>query len=139
MKFKIKNIPADASHRNFYRLIFKKKSRILISAKKDKYKNLIAYTAINKFLRSKKILAPKLFEYNFLKGEIVIEDFGNITFHKILVNQKNKFKTYKKIIDLLIKIQKIKPKYKIKNVNNKFHTIDKYSYKHLNNESNSNL
>ena len=45
-------------------------------------------------------------------------------------------KTYKKIIDLLIKIQKIKPKYTIKNINNKSFVINKYTNDYLHQESN---
>ena len=136
MKFKILPIAGDASFRTFYRLILNKKTKIVAFTKKEKYKNLIAYSAINKFLREKKILAPKLYVCNYKKGLIVIEDFGNLTFHKILQKQKKKFVTYKKLVDLLLKIQKIKPKSKIKNINNKSHTLHKYSSKYLFKESN---
>ena len=51
MKFKILPIKGDASYRKFYRVILNKKSQIIILAKKDKYKNLAAYSAISKFLR----------------------------------------------------------------------------------------
>ena len=55
MKFKILPIEGDASFRRFYRLILKKNKKIVIFAKKEKYKNLIAYTAVNKFLRVNKL------------------------------------------------------------------------------------
>ena len=55
MKFKILPIEADASHRKFYRIILNNKSKIIVSTKKDKYKNLIAYTSVNKFLRKNHI------------------------------------------------------------------------------------
>ena len=112
MKFKIDSIAGDASYRKFYRIVLNKKSKIIVIAKKEKYKNLILYTAISKFLRKNNILAPKLFDYDYSKGMIVIEDFGNLTFHKILSKKKNKLHSYKKIIDLLLKFQKIKPKKK---------------------------
>ena len=59
MKFKILPIAGDASFRKFYRIISKNKKIIVISEKR-KYKNLIAYTAINKFLRLKKIKYSKI-------------------------------------------------------------------------------
>ena len=96
---------------------------------------MIAYSAVNNFLRYNKILAPKLFSHNYKKGIIVIEDFGDLSFYKILLKEKNKFKIYKKLIDLLLKIQKIKPKSKIKNIFNKLHAIDKYSHMNLHKES----
>ena len=71
MKSKILPIVEDASFRTFYRLIIKKKSKIIVLAKKEKYKNLIAYSAINRFLRSNKIYVPKLYDHNFLIGIIV--------------------------------------------------------------------
>ena len=135
MKFKILPIAGDASFRKFYRIILNKKSKIIVTAQKNKYENLVAYAAVNKFLRKNKILAPRLFSYNYSKGIIIIEDFGNSSFYQVLLKQKNKLKIYKKLVDLLLKIQKIKPKQKIKNINNNFHIIKKYSNKYLFKES----
>ena len=135
MESKIQPIKGDASFRTFYRLISKKNSKIIVSSKKEKYKNLIAYTAINKFLRINKILAPKLYAHNYSKGIIVIEDFGDSSFYKILLKEKNKLAIYKKLVDLLIKIQKIKPKSKIKSISKRSHIIGKYSNKYLFKES----
>jgi len=136
MKSKILPIAGDASFRTFYRLSSKKrKSKIIVIAKKEKYKNLVAYTAINRFLRNNGILAPKLYDYNFNKGIIIIEDFGNLSIYNILLKKKNKLLIYKKIIDLLLRIQKIKPKFKIKNIKNSSHLINKYSKKYLHKES----
>ena len=135
MKSKMMAIAGDASFRTFYRIKGKKKSKIVVLAKKEKYKNLIAYSAINKFLRINNIHTPKLYSSNFSKGVIVIEDFGNVSLHKILTQKKNKLIIYKKLIDLLFKIQKIKPKTKIKSINGRFHIVRKYSKKHLFKES----
>ena len=135
MKSEILPIAGDASYRKFYRLISNKNSRIIVLAKKERYKNLVAYSTINKYLRDNKIFTPKLYTHNFSKGIIVIEDFGDLTFYKLLLKRKNKLKIYKKIVDLLLKIQKIKPKSKIKNISNGLHKIDKYSNMHLFKES----
>tara|TARA_Y100000741_G_scaffold318967_1_gene266659 strand:+ start:524 stop:1519 length:996 start_codon:yes stop_codon:yes gene_type:complete len=135
MKFKIQSIAGDASFRSFYRLDLGKKSKIIVLANKEKYKNLIAYIAVNKYLRLNKINAPKLYNHNLSKGIIIIEDFGNHTFYNILLKKKNKFYIYKKLVDLLIKIQKIKPKSKIKSLNKKIHVINKYSVRELLKES----
>jgi len=136
VKFKIEKITGDASFRRFYRLLLKKKNKIIVLAEKEKYKNLIAYSSVNKYLKKNKILAPKLYRYNFDKGIIVIEDFGDLSLYKVLVKSKNKFKVYKKIIDLLIKIQNIKPKSKIRKINGGSYLINKYSNKYLFKESN---
>jgi len=136
MKSKIKPLTSDASTRVFFRVSHNQKSKILVSAKSKKYSNLIAYTAINKFLRNKNFLAPKLFSHNYKKGTILIEDFGDLTFHKILIKKKNKFSVYKKLVNLLLYIQKIKPEKKIKNIINNFHLVENYSLKYLVRESN---
>ena len=136
LKYKLNPIAGDASYRKFYRLALYKKSNIFVFAKKEKYRNLIAYLAINKFLRSNKILAPKLYAHSFDKGMIAIEDFGDTTFYKVLIKKKNKLVIYKRLIDLLLKIQKIKPKSKIKIIGKRSHVINKYSNKYLFEESN---
>ena len=86
-------------------------------------------------MRANKILAPKLYSHNYPRGIIVIEDFGDSSFYKILLKKKNKLIIYKKLVDLLLKIQKIKPKSKIKNINSKPHVINKYSNQFLHKES----
>ena len=134
MKSRILPIKGDASFRKFYRFI-SKKNKIIIVAKSEKYKNLIAYAAINKLLRNNKILAPKLYDLNFFKGIMIIEDFGNSSFYDLISKKKDKFTLYKQLVDLLIKIQKIKPKYKIKSFKSTIHKIEKYSNKHLFKES----
>ena len=115
MKSKLLPIAGDASFRVFYRLILNRKSKIVVFAEKEKYKNLIAYSAINKFLRDNKIFTPRVFKQNYEKSVMIMEDFGDLTFHKFLSNKKNKLPIYKKLIDLLLKIQKIRPKKKTKN------------------------
>ena len=52
MKFKLKKIKSDASFREFFRLYKGKKTSIIVTAKKERFKNLIAYSAINKFLNA---------------------------------------------------------------------------------------
>ena len=106
MKFKLKKISGDASFRQFYRLTKGKKTSIVIEAKKEKFKNLIVYTAINKFLRQKGILAPKLIKEFFHRGIIEIEDFGKISFLQYLDKKKSKYEDYKKIINLLLIVLK---------------------------------
>ena len=129
-------IKGDASFRKFFRKKNNKYSSILVFAKKEKFKNLLVYDAINKILNKNKILAPLLFSENFNKNYIEIQDFGNETILKRLnkssVNQMNYFK---KIIILLNKMQSIKDK-KIKNFKNKNYTIPKYNRKLLIKEAN---
>ena len=135
MKYRIFPISEDASFRKFYRIIKNNKSKIIVTSKKEKYTNLVAYAAVNKFLRKNKILTPKLISHNYAKGWIIIEDFGDLSLYNILSKKKKKLKTYKQIINLLLKIQKIKPKIKLNTFFNKSHLMKKYSKKYLHKES----
>ena len=121
----LKKIKGDASFRKFYRKKRKKSNSIIVLAKKEKIKNLIIYEAINRILNKNKILAPKLIKENYKKNYIEIQDFGDHTIFKILKRKKvNKFLYFKKIIDLLIRIQLIKNR-SIKNFKNKIYHIPK--------------
>jgi len=135
MKFKIQPIKSDASFRKFYRINLNKNSKIIVFAEKEKYKNLIVYCTINNFLRNNKILAPKLFEHNYTKSVMIIEDFGDLTFNKVLSVKKDKLIIYKKLVDLLLKIQKIRPKEKLRTISSQLYVVNKYSMKHLHQES----
>ena len=108
MNYKLKKISGDASFREFYRVQKKTSSSIIVLAKKDKYKNLLVYSAVNEILNKNKILAPKIIK-NFQQDNMIeITDLGKKTFFKLLKKNKNKIKSYKKLIELIIKIQKIK-------------------------------
>ncbi len=133
---KLIKIKGDASLRKFYRKKNNKNTSIIVFAKKEKFQNLLVYDAINSVLNKNKILAPKLYKENYSKNYIEIQDFGNETFFSKLNKKKNiKFNYFKKIINLLNKMQSIKTK-KVKNFKNKIYTIPKYDKKVLIQEAN---
>ena len=76
-------IKGDASFRNFFRKKNKTHTSIIVFAKKEKYKNLLVYDAINKILNKNKILAPNLYKENYTKNYIEVQDFGDETIFKI--------------------------------------------------------
>ena len=84
----LKKIKGDASFRQFYRKKSKDLSSIIVFAKKDKLKNLIIYDSINRLLNKNKILAPSLYNENYKKNYIEIQDFGDETIFKILKQKK---------------------------------------------------
>ena len=129
-------IKGDASFRKFFRKKNNKYSSILVFAKKEKFKNLLVYDAINKILNKNKILAPSLYSENYNKNYIEIQDFGNETILKKLnKSNANQMIYFKKIIVLLNKMQLIKSR-KIKNFKNKDYIIPKYDKKILIEEAN---
>ena len=135
MKFKLKKIKSDASFREFYRLYKGKRSSIIVTASKEKQKNIVLYSAINKFYRKKGIYAPKLIRKHSHDTILEIEDLGKETLLNHVKNSKNKLLLYKKCVDLILKIQKIKPPKKIKISVNKYKKFDTYNLKNLNKES----
>ena len=84
----IKEIKGDASFRKFFRKKNKNYNSIIIYSKKEKNKNLLIYDAINKILNKNKILAPTLYNQNYLKNYLEVEDFGNNTILNILQKKK---------------------------------------------------
>ena len=125
-KSTLKKIKGDASYRSFYRKEGNKRNSIIIYATKEKEKNLLIYDAINSLLIKNKILAPKLYQEYYKKNFIEVEDFGDDTVFKLLKkNGSNRINLYKKSIDLLNKIQKVKQN-KIKNFNGKNYKVPIY-------------
>ena len=122
----LKKIKGDASFRNFFRKKNKNNSSIIVVAKKEKFQNLIVYDAINKILNKNKILAPNLYNENYDKNYIEIQDFGNQTILKKLIKNKDKFLYFKKIIKVLNKIQLIKNR-NIQNFKKKNYKIPSYN------------
>ena len=133
---KLTKIKGDASFRSFFRKMNIKRNSIIVVAKKEKFKNLLVYDAINKILLKNKILAPNLYNENYSKNFIEIQDFGKKTiFNELNKKGKNKFIYFKKIIKLLIKIQSIKNR-QINTFKNKKYFIPKYEKKILIQEAN---
>jgi aminoglycoside/choline kinase family phosphotransferase len=125
----LKEIKGDASFRKFYRNT--KKNSIIVFANKEKLKNLLIYDSINKILIKNNIIAPNLLSQNYENNYIEIQDLGNKTIYQIfLKNKKNQYFIFKKIINVLNKIQLIKDK-KIKNFKNIFYKIEDYKNKIL--------
>jgi len=134
MKYKLKKISGDASFREFYRLKKNNKTSIIVSAKKEKFKNLAVYVVINNILNHNRINAPKLLSNHYKNDMIEISDLGEKSFYGHVISKKNKLNSYKSLIKLLIKIQKIKVKklYKFEKLKIK---IPNYTLSNLHKES----
>ena len=133
---KLKKIKGDASFRSFYRKSSSNKKSIIVFASKEKEKNLLIYDAINSLLIKNKVLAPKLYSENYKKNYIEIEDFGDDSVFSLLKkNKKQRENLYKKSVDLLGVIQKIKQN-QFKNFKGKTYKIPIYDNVKLFNEAN---
>ena len=134
MQYKLKKISGDASFREFYRIEKGFSSSIIVLAKKDRFKNLLTYAAVNQILNNNGILAPKLLKNFNNDGIIEISDLGKISFYDFIKNKKNKLTEYKKLIDIIIKLQKIKIKKSYNFQKNKI-KLEKYNIFNLHKES----
>jgi len=134
MNYSFKKISGDASFREFYRVKKNNKTSIIVLARKEQYKNLIVYSVVNEILNSHNILSPKLIKNYYKDNMIEITDLGEKSFYNYIKNKKNQLKDYKKSIELIIKLQKIKLKnqYYFSGKKIKF---NKYSLGHLHKES----
>jgi len=134
MNYRFKKISGDASFREFYRVKKNNKTSIIVLARKEKHKNLIVYSVVNEILNSHNILSPKLIKNYYKDDMIEITDLGDKSFYNYIKNKKNQLKDYKKLIELIIKLQKIKLK-------NQYHfsgkkiKFTKYSLSRLHKES----
>ena len=135
MQYKLKKIRSDASFREFFRLKKGNKTSIIVTAKKERYRNLIAYSVINKFLRRKGIHTPKTISQHFSEAIMEIEDFGDNTLFHSIRKSKNIFPYYKKSVNVILKLQKIKPINKIKIKSNQNLKFNNYNLKNLHKES----
>jgi hypothetical protein len=134
--YNFKKIKGDASFRIFFRKRNNNQTSIIVYSKKEKKKNLLIYDAINKILLNNCILAPKLLNQNYDNNFIEVNDFGDVSiFKELKTTKKNKLSIFKKIIFLLIKIQKIKTK-EIKTFLKTKYKIPIYSNKIILNEAN---
>jgi aminoglycoside/choline kinase family phosphotransferase len=134
MNYKLKKISGDASFREFYRLKKNNKSSVIAYAKREKYKNLIIYIIVNNLLNDNKILAPKLIKNYYKESMIEITDFGDKSFFQFIKKKKNKLADYKKLIDIILRLQKIKIKKSYNFGKNKI-KFKKYSISNLHKES----
>ena len=134
MNYRLKKISGDASFREFYRLKKNNKTSIIVSAKKEKYKNLIVYSVVNKILNSNKITAPKLISNHYKNNMMEISDLGEQSFLNLIIIKKNKANDYKSLIKIIFKLQQIKLKknYKMGKFKIKF---PKYTLENLHKES----
>ena len=82
-------IKGDASSREFFRKQNNSNSSVMVFAKKEKFKNLIIYDAINKIFIKNRILAPTLLNENYNKHFIEIQDFGDQTIFNLLSKKKS--------------------------------------------------
>ncbi len=94
----------DASFRWYDRLTKGSETCVLMNAPKPE--NPSVFVFIDKILRQYGINAPKIYAEDLENGFLLLEDFGDNTFTRLIAKGYNEKSLYKSAIDELIKLQK---------------------------------
>ena len=97
----LNKIHSDASFRNYYRI--SKKNLIVMDASSEKNSSLESFVRIANLLLEIKLSAPKIYAADFEKSLLLLEDFGQTVFSKVLSeeNEEQLYRTAIEIIDYL--------------------------------------
>jgi len=122
--YKLEQIKSDASFREYYRV--ENKRLLIMHAPREKGESLINFEKINKILSSINLSVSKIYDIDYENNLMLIEDFGNDIFSKIL-NPNNERDLYQKSIELLSFIHN--------HSNLETYHVERYSFEILINES----
>ncbi|NBV06516.1 MAG: aminoglycoside phosphotransferase [Proteobacteria bacterium] len=111
--FEIVKVAGDASFRSYYRIFCADKKFILMFAP-PKFEDIKPFIKIDEFLIAHDFSAPKIFASDENFGFILLEDFGDDVYTKVLKkfepdNQELELELYQRACDCLIGLHKIKP------------------------------
>ena len=107
----VEKIPGDASFRNYERLTLGDESRILMDAPPPK-EEVTPFITVAKLLREKGLNAPEIFAANTEDGFLLLEDFGNHSYSKVLLGKTalqqdySELTLYQYAIDALVTLHK---------------------------------
>ena len=121
INYVIKKVAGDASFRSYYRVLFDEKTFILMFAPPS-HEDIIPFIKIDEFLVKNNFSAPKIFAIDEAAGFILLEDFGDDSYGKIL---GSKFANdelveeslYKNACNVLIELHKISGPQGLENYN----------------------
>lgn len=108
---KIIKVAGDASFRSYYRIFADDKKWILMFAPPSK-EDILPFIKIDKLLLEHGFSAPEIFDIDEENGFILLEDFGDDTYGKVLAREARgtnnlELELYKKACDCLIEVHKI--------------------------------
>ncbi|TET99247.1 MAG: hypothetical protein E3J23_05260 [Candidatus Stahlbacteria bacterium] len=107
-EFNWERLPGDGSKRIFYRLSNEQGSFIVMDnppVEGNAEKENISYLKIGKHLFSKGITVACIYRYDLEHGWFIMEDLGQKNLQEIAISSSDRINLYKRVIELLIKIQ----------------------------------
>ena len=93
-------LPSDASTRRYFRLSERNHVALLMDAHRPE-ENMQAFVKIARHLRALGLSAPELFEYSEYEGFLILEDFGDDTYTRLLCSGADEQGLYELAIDTL--------------------------------------
>ncbi len=110
----IVKVAGDASFRSYYRIISGAQEWILMFAPPS-HEDVIPFVTVDQFLCENKFSAPKIFALDVAEGFILLEDFGDDTYTKVLARESQEqlknleLTLYQKACDCLSELHQIEP------------------------------
>jgi len=119
-EYEIIKFASDASFRSYYRIKFKNISQsFMLMYAPVTHERIDHFISVDKFLVEHSLSAPQIKAIDEENGFLLLEDFGDNTFTKVLKNNpKQEFDLYKKACDVLLELHKIDFKIKLDSYNN---------------------
>lgn len=108
----IKKVAGDASFRSYYRILSEHKSYILMFAP-PAFEDIKPFVRVDKFLFENHFSAPQIFAIDEENGFILLEDFGDDTYSRVLakmpqnIRKDRELSLYQDACDCLIELHKI--------------------------------
>jgi len=101
-------LAADASFRRYYRLADRDRRAVLMDAPPP-HEDVRPYIAVAAMLRGHGLSAPEIFAEDSERGMLLIEDFGDDTYTRLLARGADETQLYALAIDTLIALQRAVP------------------------------
>jgi hypothetical protein len=98
-------LAADASFRRYYRLVDGDRRAVLMDAPPP-HEDVRPYVAVAGLLRGHGLSAPEIFAEDAALGMLLIEDFGDDTYTRLLARGADELELYTLAIDTLIALQR---------------------------------
>jgi N-acetylmuramate 1-kinase len=98
-------LAADASFRRYYRLVDGDRRAVLMDAPPP-HEDVRPYVAVAAMLRGHGLSAPEIFAEDSEQGILLIEDFGDDTYTRLLARGVDEHQLYTLAIDTLIALQR---------------------------------
>lgn len=96
---------ADASFRSYYRVRRGRRRAVVMDAPPPQ-ENVAAFAEIAALLRKLGLSAPKILDEDRRQGFLLLEDFGDETYNRLLASGTDEFALYALAIDALVALQR---------------------------------